>query len=64
MNGKKAKMIRRLAEEISIGKEKVQYHERAMNPRRPTARTRFLYDYVSIIIKKLKRRYKSRIAHV
>ena len=64
MNGKKAKMIRRLAEELSVGKDKVQYEERALNPRRPTRRTRFLHDCTRLVAKNLKRKYKERLARV
>lgn len=61
MNGKKAKMIRRLAEQLTVGKDKVQYHEKALNPRRPTARTRFLHDCTRLVYRNLKKKFKARI---
>lgn len=58
MNGKKAKMIRRLAEQLSVGLEKVQYEERALNHRKPTRRTRFLYNCTRLVARNLKKKYR------
>lgn len=59
MNGKKAKMIRRLAEQITVGLPEVQYQDKALNPRNPTRRTRFLYDCGRLAYKNLKRKYRA-----
>ena len=55
MNGRKAKTLRKLAQALSVGKPLVQYEEKALNPRRPTNRTRFLYDCTRLVYKNLKR---------
>lgn len=62
MNGKKAKLLRRLAEEMSVGKEEVKYQDQALNPRKPTKRTRLMYDCGRLIYRNLKRRYKEDFA--
>ena len=59
MNGKKAKMLRRLAEEMSVGIEDVKYTDKALNPRKPQRRTRMLYECGRLIYRNLKTRYKS-----
>lgn len=59
MNGKKAKMLRRLSEQMSVGIENVKYTDRALNRRKPTRRTRFLYECGRLIYKNLKTRYKA-----
>jgi hypothetical protein len=59
MRGTKAKMLRRIAEEMSVGIEDVKYTDTALNPRKPTKRTRFLYECGRLIYRNLKRRYKS-----
>ena len=58
MNGRQAKKLRKLAQMISVGKPNVQYEERALNPRRPTSRTRFLYDCTRLIYRNLKQQFK------
>lgn len=58
MRGKKAKILRRIANEMTVGMEKVQYTDRAINPKKPTRRTRFLYDCTRLAYRNLKRRYK------
>ena len=58
MNGKKAKMLRKLAEEMSVGLPKVKYTDKALNPRKPSRRTRLLYECQRLINNNLKRRYK------
>ena len=62
MNGKKAKMLRKLGREMSVGTPEVKYTDRALNPRKPTRRTRFLYECGRLIYKNLKRRYKTGFA--
>lgn len=62
MNGKKAKLLRRLAEEMSVGIKQVQYTDKALNPRKPTRRTRMLYECGRLIYRNLKTRYKSGFA--
>lgn len=55
MNGRKAKKLRKLAQMLSVGKPNAQYEDRALNHRRPTHRTRFLYDCTRLVYKNLKR---------
>ena len=55
MNGRRAKKLRKLAQMISVGKPLAQYEDRALNRRRPTHRTRFLYDCTRLVYKNLKR---------
>ena len=62
MNGKKAKMLRRLAEEMSVGIPEVKYTDRALNPRKPTRRTRMLYECGRLVYRNLKTRYKAGFA--
>ena len=59
MNGKRAKRIRSIARKMSVGKEEVKYTDRALNPRKPTRRTRFLYDCGRLIYHNLKKLVKS-----
>ena len=62
MNGKKAKMLRRLAEEMSVGIPQVKYTDRALNPRKPTRRTRMLYECGRLVYRNLKTRYREGFA--
>lgn len=62
MNGKKAKMIRRLANQMTTGMKKVQYKDEALNPQKPTRRTRQLYDCTRQVYKNIKKKYKLRAA--
>ena len=62
MNGKKAKMLRSIAQEMSVGIENVRYTDKALNPRKPTRRTRFLYECGRLVYRNLKKRYKSKFA--
>ena len=62
MNGKKAKMCRRLARQMSVGMKDVQYHDKALNPRRPTRRTRFLHECTRLIYKNIKVSFKTKAA--
>lgn len=55
MNGRKAKQLRKLAQMISVGKPLVQYQDKALNRRRPTARTRVMYECTRLVYKNLKR---------
>ena len=55
MNGRKAKKLRKFAQALSVGKPQVQYEDKALNPRRPFNRTRFLHDCTRLIYKNLKR---------
>ena len=59
MNGRKAKKLRKMAQMLSVGKEEVQYEERALNRQRPTARTRFLYDCTRLIYRNLKKQFRT-----
>lgn len=60
MNGQKAKKLRKLARELSVGKPIVAYEEKALNRSRPFKRTRFMHDCTRLIYKNLKIRF----AHV
>ena len=55
MNGRKAKKLRKVAQMLTVGKKMVQYEDRALNPRKPTHRTRFMYDCTRLAYKNLKR---------
>lgn len=55
MNGRSAKRIRKLAQQMSVGLPNVQYTDKALNPRKPTRRTRFLYDCTRLIYHNLKK---------
>jgi hypothetical protein len=57
MRGKKAKMLRRLARQTTVGMPNVQYTDRALNPRKPTRRTRFLYECTRLVYRNLKAKY-------
>ena len=57
MRGKKAREIRSAARELSVGLPEVKYTDRALNPRKPARRTRFLYECGRLIYKNLKREY-------
>ena len=59
MRGKNAKRLRKLANDMSTGMKKVQYQEKAVNPRKPTHRTRFLYECTRLIYKNIKRAVRS-----
>lgn len=59
MNGRNAKKLRKIAQEISVGKPLVQYEDRALNRRRPTHRTRLLYDCTRLIYRNLKKHFKA-----
>ena len=58
MNGKKVKKLRKLAEKASVGLPLRQYQDKALNPRKPTRRTRFLYNCTRLIHRNLKTMYK------
>ena len=58
MNGKKAKMLRRLSEQMSVGIPQVNYTDKALNPRKPARRTRLLYECGRLIYRNLKKQYK------
>jgi len=60
VRGKKAKMLRRLARQMTVGMPTAQYQDKALNPRKPTKRTRFLYECTKLVNKNLKRAYKTR----
>ena len=60
MRGKKAKMLRKLALQMTVGMPMVQYHDKALNPRRPTRRTRLLYECSRLAYRNLKKRYKDK----
>jgi len=62
VNGKKAKMLRRLAEEMSVGIPLVKYQDKALNPRKPTRRTRMLYECGRLVYRNLKTRYREGFA--
>ena len=54
MRGSKAKRIRKVARMMSVGQPEVQYTEVALNPRKPTKRTRFLYECGRLMYHNLK----------
>jgi hypothetical protein len=58
MNGKKAKLFRRVAENMTVGMDKVQYTDKALNPRKPARRTRFLYECNRLVYRNFKKQYK------
>ena len=60
MRAKKAKMLRKLTLEMTVGMPNVQYHDKALNPRKPTRRTRFLYECSRLAYRSLKKRYKAK----
>jgi hypothetical protein len=62
VNGKKAKMLRKIGHEMAVGMEHVKYTDKALNPHKPTRRTRFLYECGRQIYLNLKKRYKSGFA--
>ena len=55
-------MLRRLAEEMSVGIEEVKYTDKALNPRKPNRRTRMLYECGRLVYLNLKTRYKAGFA--
>ena len=57
MNGKKVKMLRKAARQMTVGMPAVQYEDKALNMRKPTQRTRFLYDCTKLVLRNLKRSY-------
>lgn len=59
MNGKKAKMIRRLANQMTTGMKLRQYKDEALNPLKPTRRTRTLYDCTRQVYQGIKKKYKA-----
>ena len=60
MRGKKAKMLRKLAYQMTVGMPIRQYEDRALNPRKPTRRTRFLYECSRLVYRNLKKQFKAR----
>ena len=58
MRAKKARMLRKLTLQMTTGMPMVQYHDKALNPRKPTHRTRFLYECSRLAYQNLKKRYK------
>ena len=58
MNGAKAKMCRRLARQSTVGMPLVKYTDKALNPRKPTRRTRFLYECTRLVYRNIKARYR------
>lgn len=60
MRGKKAKMIRKLAYQMTEGQDLRKYVDRAENPHKPTRRTRRLYDCTRQVYQSLKTKYKNR----
>jgi hypothetical protein len=59
MNGKKAKMLRKAARQMTAGMQNVKYTDVALNPHKPTRRSRQLYDCTRRVYKELKRRWKA-----
>ena len=59
MNGKKARMLRRLSRQMTVGIPEVKYTDQALNPRKPTRRTRVLYECGRLVYLNLKKRYKA-----
>lgn len=60
MRGKKAKQLRRMARQMTTGMENVKYHDRALNPAKPTRRTRHLYECTRHVYKALKQQYRAK----
>lgn len=60
MRAKKVKMLRKLAQQMTVGLDNRSYMDKALNPRKPTRRTRFLYECTRLAYKNLKKRYKSK----
>ncbi len=58
MNGRRAKKLRKLAQMITVGKPLIQYEDKALNRRRPTRRTRFLYDCTRLVYLNLKKAFR------
>lgn len=54
---KKVKRLRRIARSMSGVMPEVKYMEQALNPKKPTKRTRFLYECGRLIYKNLKKRH-------
>lgn len=61
MRGKKAKMLRKLSYQMTVGLPNTQYQEKALNSKRPTRRTRFLYECSRLVYKNIKKRYKDKV---
>ena len=59
MRGKKAKMLRRAARQMTTGMDDVKYQDIALNPQKPTRRTRQLYDCTRQVYQHLKKRWKA-----
>lgn len=55
-------MLRKIGHEMAVGMEHVKYTDKALNPHKPTRRTRFLYECGRQIYLNLKKRYKSGFA--
>ena len=55
-------MLRKLAEEMSVGVPAVKYTDKALNPHKPTRRTRLLYECGRLVYRNLKKRYKEGFA--
>lgn len=62
MNRRKSKMIRRLAEQMTTGLPDTQYTDVALNPKKPTRRTRQLYNCTRLVYQRLKKNYKDKAA--
>ena len=58
MRGKKAKMLRKLSFDMTVQLPLRNYIDRALNPRKPTRRTRFLYKCSRLAYLNLKKVYK------
>lgn len=59
MNGKKARWMRGIARNATVGVEEVRYTDKALNPRKPTRRTRFLYECTRLVYRNLKKQYRA-----
>lgn len=59
MRGTKAKMLRKLSFDMTVELPLRNYIDKALNPRRPTRRTRFLYECSRLVYRNLKKSYKA-----
>lgn len=61
MNGRMAKALRRKAHEMSVGLPWAKYRDIALNPEKPTRRTRQLYECGKRDYHDLKRMWRTKV---
>ena len=59
MNARTAKLLRKSARHMTVGQKDVQYRDVALNPEKPTRRTRQLYECTRQVYRELKKRLKA-----